>query len=69
MTLNQYLLEKDISIAAFGRDLGVSNTSVWKWVHSISLPSGAHMIAIHKMTDGAVTSADWVIDEAENVQM
>ena len=63
MTLHQYLTEKDISIAAFGRDLGVSNTSVWKWVHRISLPSGAHMIAIHKMTDGAVTSADWVIDE------
>ena len=48
MTLHQYLTEKDISIAAFGRDLGVSNTSVWKWVHRISLPSGAHMIAIHK---------------------
>ena len=65
MTLHQYLTEKDISIAAFGRDLGVSNTSVWKWVHRISLPSGAHMIAIHKITDGAVTSADWSLKHGQ----
>ena len=65
MTLHQYLTEKDISIAAFGRDLGVSNTSGWKWVHRISLPSGAHMIAIHKMTDGAVTSADWSLEHGQ----
>ena len=65
MTLHQYLTEKDISIAAFGRDLGVSNTSVWKWVHRISLPSGAHMIAIHKMPAGAVTSADWSLEHGQ----
>ena len=65
MTLHQYLTEKDISIAAFGRDLGVSNTSVWKWVHRISLPSGAHMIAIHQMTAGAVTSADWDLEDGQ----
>ena len=65
MTLHQYLIDKDVSIAAFGRDLGVSNTSVWKWVNNISLPSGAHMIAIHKMTDGAVTSADWGLEDGQ----
>lgn len=69
MRLNQYLVQNKLSATAFSKQIGISNVAVWKWLNQKCLPSGKHMAQIDHMTDGQVTSADWVISEAENGQV
>ena len=63
MRLNQYLVQNKLTGAAFAKEVGVSNVAVWKWLNGHSMPTGAHMVAIDRLTEGQVTSADWVIPE------
>lgn len=59
MRLNQYLVQNQVSASKFAKELGVSSVAVWKWLNGVGLPAGKHMVEIHKVTDGKVTSADW----------
>lgn len=66
MRLNQYLVENKQSAAAFAKEMGVTSVAVWKWVNGKSLPSGANMARIDRITDGHVTSIDWISDGQES---
>lgn len=65
MRLNQYLVQNSMTATAFAKQVGVSNVAVWKWLNRVSMPTGKHMVLVDRLTDGQVTSADWVIDEQE----
>ena len=63
MRLNQYLVQNKLSATAFRQSKSASQMSlVWKWLNQKCLPSGKHMAQIDHMTDGQVTSADWVAE-------
>jgi len=63
MRLNQYLVQNQMTAAAFARQVGVSNVAVWKWLNGKCMPTGKHMVEIDQLTDGQVTSTDWIIPE------
>jgi DNA-binding transcriptional regulator YdaS (Cro superfamily) len=65
MRLNQYLVQKEMTATAFAKQIGVSNVAVWKWLNRVSMPTGKHMVIVDRLTDGQVTSADWIIDEQD----
>ena len=60
MKLNQYLVSKKINQAPFAKDLGVTQSTIHKYLYKDMMPSGKMMMRIHKMTDGDVTIDDWV---------
>ena len=65
MRLNQYLVQNEMTATAFAKQIGVSNVAVWKWLNRVSMPTGKHMVIVDRLTDGLVTSADWIIDEQD----
>ena len=66
MRLNQYLVENQMSASRFAKNLDVTPVAVWKWLNGKSLPSGANMARIDRITDGHVTSIDWFEDGQES---
>ena len=58
MTLSEWLLSKEIRPSAFARRLGVSHTTVSRWLDGSTPPSPASMNAVFRETGGAVTAND-----------
>ena len=60
MKLGTYLRKNGIPQSEFARILGVTQQAVANWVSGERFPRRAHLILIHRKTDGAVTPRDFV---------
>lgn len=64
MTLDQWMQERpELTLAVFGRQVGVSHSAVSKWRTRRLVPAWRQQIAIFYATDGAVTPNDWLPPE------
>jgi DNA-binding transcriptional regulator YdaS (Cro superfamily) len=59
MKLENWLKAENIQPSEFGRRIGVSHTSVGRWLRGVRIPRPAQMAAITRETGGAVTAADF----------
>ena len=60
MTLNAYLLKKQITSERFAKALKVSVSSVNKWrMTGYRIPRAATIRKIHRATSGSVSLKDW----------
>lgn len=59
MQLDVYLQRQKISPAVFAQAVGVSTTTVYRWLSGERFPA-RHLKAIEKITHGAVRANDFV---------
>lgn len=59
MTLDEYLIAKDITTAAFAKRYRFKLDTVSKWRQGARLPRRLNMRRIHKITRGRVSYRDW----------
>lgn len=59
MKLGRYLFTHRIKHEAFATQIGVSRVSVSHWVNGRQIPSQRKMVAISRVTWGAVTPEDF----------
>lgn len=64
MRLAAYLEEKKISAAAFGRQVGVTRSTVIRWTTGDRSPNSAAMQAIIDATGGKVRPDDFFVVKA-----
>ena len=62
MTLAAFLARQNLTQAAFGRLLGVSDASVSRWVSGVDTPTLAHAVAIERATGGKVRPRDFILE-------
>ena len=66
MRLSEYLQSQDISKSEFGRKLGKSRVTVFRWCNLTRVPEVPVLIEIKKATGGAVGNfEDWVKETGE----
>lgn len=63
MTLYQYLAENQIEKAQFARDLGIAESSLFKYINQEREPRLVIAIKIVEMTEGKVTYRGLLKDE------
>ena len=59
MKLSDYLKERGISKTAFAQTIGVSHVTVSLWALGKRVPSGASMVRLLEVTEGAVQPNDF----------
>ena len=59
MRLSAYLEKHKISAAAFGREIGVTRSTVIRWTTGVRSPNSAAMQAIINATKGQVSADDF----------
>jgi hypothetical protein len=60
MTLADYLADRDMTYAAFGRKIGTKHArTVERYAKGIQKPNAAMMAAVVRVTDGEVTPNDF----------
>jgi DNA-binding transcriptional regulator YdaS (Cro superfamily) len=64
MQLQTYLKHQSISPAVFAIAVGVSTTTVYRWISGKRFPA-RHLKHIAKVTRGAVTPNDWLEQPVE----
>jgi len=67
MKLDTYLTERSLTDAAFGRLIGVANTTVMRLRRGETRPSSTTIAAIKEATGGFVTAADFYSDDADKL--
>jgi len=60
MTLSDYLLSRQLSDAAFARQIGVTRQAVYRYRRRVQPPAWSVLEAIHKATEGVVTPNDFL---------
>lgn len=65
MTLLDYLRENGITYEAFGAQLGVAKSQVWRWANDERLPDLRTALEIERLTAGAVQPNDWTLATQE----
>lgn len=58
--LKQYLDGKGLTFSGFARDLGVTDSAVWRWAHGERTPGLDEAYAIEKATGGEVPAVYWL---------
>ena len=67
MRLAEYLEKHELSAAGFGRLIGVTGSTVWRYAHGQRTPRRAIIHRIVEATGGAVTANDFLApDEPES---
>lgn len=61
MTLAEYLAARHLTQAEFAGRLGVSAATVSRWLSPRGMPSVQPMLAIYRLTYGAVTPNDIIL--------
>jgi len=64
--LRSFLKRRGITQPSFGRRIGVSGTSVYKYLSGGCIPSEAVRVAIERETDGAVPAGLWPMTDRRN---
>ena len=67
MKLDTYLTERNLTDAAFGRLIGVANTTVMRLRRGETRPSSTTIAAIKEATGGYVTAADFYSDDSDRL--
>lgn len=62
MRLTDYLSTHGISIGEFATEVGVNQTTIYRFINGSRRPSWDAMAAIYKATKGAVSAEDWLHD-------
>lgn len=62
MTLQAYLKLAGKTEAAFAREIGVYQSSVWRWVRGERTPNPQTLRRISVATEGAVTANDFILE-------
>jgi DNA-binding transcriptional regulator YdaS (Cro superfamily) len=60
MTLTEWIKAEGITATEAARRFGVAHTTVGRWRGGWLFPSRPHLLAIHRVTNGAVTPADFL---------
>lgn len=60
MTIESWLRRQKIRPSAFARQIGMSHTTVLRWIEGSSVPSPAAMRAVFEATGGDVTANDLI---------
>ena len=58
MALEEWLASQNIKPSVFARRLGLSHTTVLRWIQASSTPSATAIHAVFEATGGAVTAND-----------
>lgn len=66
MKLREYLKEDRRTSTWFSQQLGVTKSTLSKWVTGKRKPSRPYIYMIEQKTDGQVTSKDWDEENNEN---
>lgn len=61
MTLKDFMGATNQSTKDMARALGVTPPTVWRWLAGTRHPNREQMLAIHRVTKGAVTPNDLVL--------
>lgn len=69
MRLSEYLQSHDISKAEFGRRVGKSRVTVFRWCELSRVPEISVLLEIKKVTGGAVGNFEDWIEETVECQM
>lgn len=64
MKLKDYLEDTHTSAPSFAELVGVTATTVYRWLSRTRWPQRRDMIAINKVTKGAVTPNDLILGDA-----
>jgi hypothetical protein len=60
MQLQEWLDTNNVTRAAFGKLIGVSERTVYFWIRGEKMPVAKHIYAIREVTKKAVLLGDWV---------
>ena len=66
MTLYQYLSKNQIEKAQFARDLGIAESTLYKYINQERNPQLPIAIKIYRITGGHVSYEDMLVEELED---
>ena len=61
--LRHWMLLNKLSYVAFGKEIGATGTSVYRWCAGYHTPRWAILRRIHNKTGGYVRPDDWLIQD------